>query len=207
MVNHNKADIRTKNPSAIIELIDDFTGENPVGKVTNIYLKENSTYQPILNNTGYYIFFNLPDGTYTLVIESEYYETQEESITIPFPKIEIPETINLIPLTSYPFPIGSTIIRGVVMDTNDIPIDNVKISFDLENIPSSNMEVWCKKNGDFIIYIPKKQNIVFQKKNDIMKLENMKFLLLNNTQLLPQPANFELAFRAFSEEKVQIRLS
>ncbi len=99
--------------SMAVRLTDDYTREQPVGKVA-VFLKDRET-EAVKNHSGYHIFMDLPAGHYTLVIKSDYYFSQETDVDTGSLDPASP-VVNVIlqPNTVYPFPAGSTSVRAVV---------------------------------------------------------------------------------------------
>jgi hypothetical protein len=86
------------------------------------------------NGSGYHIFFGvmgdgrrLDAGTYAIRIEGPLYQTAErEDVTVPQPGA--PYTYDLEPGYAYPFPPGSTLLRGSVHDTGGDGLAGVRVS-------------------------------------------------------------------------------
>ncbi len=75
-----KGDSITTTLSLAISLIDDFTKKEATGHL-KVIIKEGNIV-PIKNLSGYYIFTDLVDGTYTVSITSELYFPEERGIDI-----------------------------------------------------------------------------------------------------------------------------
>jgi hypothetical protein len=106
-----------KGLGLIVDIKDHFTGSKPVSDIQIVL--ENHTVKTVKNLSGYYLFFKVPVGTFHIRFESEYYFTFEENVTIPAPVAgtEHPvKTVTLQPKPCYPFPSGTTLIRGMVTD-------------------------------------------------------------------------------------------
>jgi hypothetical protein len=71
--------------SIALWLIDDYTGEEPVGPIKVIIKK--SKIKGFKNLSGYYIFTDLADGNYTVDIESDFYFNEESIIDTSMIKI------------------------------------------------------------------------------------------------------------------------
>jgi hypothetical protein len=106
-----------KGLGLIVDVKDHFTGSKPVGDIQIVL--EDHTVKTVKNLSGYYLFFKVPVGTFHIRFESEYYFTFEENVTIPapVPGTEHPvKTVTIQPKPCYPFPSGTTLIRGMVTD-------------------------------------------------------------------------------------------
>lgn len=69
-------DVITTYVPLVISLTDDFTKKEAIGNL-KVIIKEGNVV-PIKNLSGYYIFTRLPNGTYTVSIESELYFPTED---------------------------------------------------------------------------------------------------------------------------------
>lgn len=106
-----------KGLSLIVDLKDHFTGGKPVGDIKVVL--ENHTIKTAKNLSGYYLFFKVPVGAFHIRFQSEYYFTWEADVNIPEPvpgKEHPVKTVTLQPKPCYPFPSGTTLIRGMVTD-------------------------------------------------------------------------------------------
>ena len=98
-----------------VVLVDSYTNAPAIGRV-RVLLKEHSQ-EGRVNPSGYFLFLNIPDGIYTLRVESEHYLDEEVVLSLPAsPPEHLLVTILLQPRPSYPFPPGATLIRGLVRD-------------------------------------------------------------------------------------------
>ncbi len=67
--------------SFAVWLIDDFTQKEPQGEVRVTLKEENiTTVKAVKNLSGYYTFSGLPEGKYTLSVESELYFPEERVV-------------------------------------------------------------------------------------------------------------------------------
>lgn len=99
--------------SFAVWLIDDSTKKEPLGEIRVTLNGENiASVKAVKNLSGYYTFSSLPEGKYTLSVESEIYLSHEESVEIPFsPSKEPVIPVTLMPRPSYPFPDRATFLR------------------------------------------------------------------------------------------------
>lgn len=107
----------TKKVSAVINPIDDFTEERPIGKIKIVL--EGLAVKPVKNPGGFYVFVKLLPGSYRFTIESEYYIPSGGELIVP-QSDETPHIVEakLIPAVSYPFSPDCTLVRGTVSDKN-----------------------------------------------------------------------------------------
>lgn len=142
-----------------------FPQRYPLGNI-NIFL-ENEQLNGIRNYSGYYAFINLEDGEYTVRIESEYYHTKEFTVILPSlgspPEGTIPSddedlalqdyndvlvvTATVRPKPTYPFPSGSSLIRGIVFDGENNPLPDAIVSVVGNEIRNTTTEA-----GEFVLY-------------------------------------------------------
>ncbi len=158
-------------------LTDSFTKGQPIGRVR--VLLEELSREGILNPSGYFLFLNIPDGSYTLRVESENYLDEELSLSIPSSPPENPLlSVFLNPRPSYPFPPGATLIRGLARDATDRPVTDALIEVAGKNIANRSQE-----NGDFVLFYSG------LKENDIIKENGKKFVKGNGTKTVTLRAN------------------
>jgi len=140
----------TKLSFAVI-LVDDYSGEDPIGKV-NVSLK-NRNENPIKTPSSYYVFIDFPIDTYTVQVKSDYYSDTDEDLDLNLYNPLKPFVIRLQPNPSYPFPDGSTLVRGMLWNSDDPEtrkvIANSKVS---GNLIQENYEIDAKttEKGEFV---------------------------------------------------------
>jgi hypothetical protein len=103
--------------SFAVWLVDDYTQKEPLGEVRVILNGEKiTTVKALKNLSGYHTFSGLPEGTYTLSVESEFYFSEERIVdTSSFVNSKEPVVeIVLKPKPLYPFPDRITLIRGLL---------------------------------------------------------------------------------------------
>ena len=110
--------------SFAVWLIDDFTQKEPQGEVRVTLTEENiPTVKPVKNLSGYYTFSGLPEGEYTLSVESEFYFFEKREVdtsTFVGSKDPVVEII-LKPRPRYPFPDRATLLRGMLAADSGLP--------------------------------------------------------------------------------------
>ncbi len=103
--------------SFAVWLVDDYTQKEPLGEVRVMLNGEKiTTVKALKNLSGYHIFSGLPEGTYTLSVESVFYFSEERIVdTSSFVNSKEPVVeIVLKPKPLYPFPDRITLIRGLL---------------------------------------------------------------------------------------------
>ena len=132
--------------SMAISLVDDYTGKQPDGKV-KVFLK-GKKIKSIKNPSGYYLFLDLPEEEYIVRVEAaRYFEVE-----IPVKPAELDPLapvveVKLKPEPSYPFPPGATLIRGMVRDVRENPVEDAGVEV-------LGMEVSNRTTGkgEFVLY-------------------------------------------------------
>lgn len=133
--------------SFAVSLVDEYTKEKPIGGI-EVSLKETGA-RAVKNPGSYYLFLNLPDGSYTVQVKSDYYfdevvgginpaELDPRSPVVP---------ITLKPTPSYPFPSAATLIRGMVYDSAGKAASDAKIT-----VVGKDVEGKTTERGEFMLY-------------------------------------------------------
>lgn len=136
--------------SLAVFILDDYTGKNAIGRV-NVSLKgqEEKPVKPVKNPSSYYLFLNLPNNTYTVHVHSDnYFDKNSDIINLAEldPKNPV-VNITVKPTPSYPFPHGTTLIRGMVCDLTGNAVPDARIDVREKG-------VWNRTNekGEFALY-------------------------------------------------------
>lgn len=136
--------------SFAVWLIDDYTQKEPLGEVRVSLRDEN--IKAVKNLSGYYTFSDLPEGVYTLRVESELYFSEERVVDNSFysgskePVVEVP----LKPKPLYPFPDSATLIRGLLAVETGLPA-GVTVKAISKITPREILERTDEK-GEFVLY-------------------------------------------------------
>jgi hypothetical protein len=139
--------------SFAVRLVDDYTQKEPLGDVRVTVKGEQITNVKALKNlSGYYIFSGLPEGRYTLSVESEHYFSEEKIVdTSSFVGSKEPVVeVFLRPRPSYPFPDRATLLRGMLATEFDLPSNitvratSVVTGRETRGIPD--------EKGEFVLY-------------------------------------------------------
>jgi hypothetical protein len=139
-------DSRTVKLSLAVSLIDDFTKKTPLGSV-KVSLKDRK-HEAIKNLSGYYVFLDLPDETYTVQVKSDFYFDENVDATLSSLDSRNPvKEIWLTPKPSYPFPPGATLVRGTVYDTSQKTVPDAVVQISEKNLKNATSE-----KGEFVLY-------------------------------------------------------
>jgi hypothetical protein len=163
-----KMETITTKVSLAVWLIDDYTKKNPYDDVKVTI--NNGEKKPIKNLSGYYIFVNLPEGTYTVNVESESYFSEKLPIDTTGRDPKNPVIINLKPKPSYLFPSDATLLRGLVK--NAVPVTGANVQVVGKQISNKTDE-----KGEFVLYFKEmeEENITIriEKGDDVKTLDTI----------------------------------
>ncbi|MBE9594102.1 MAG: hypothetical protein IMF19_11575, partial [Proteobacteria bacterium] len=133
--------------SFAISLLDDYSKGKPIGRV-DVSLKDRKE-KSVKNLSSYYLFLDLPVGTYTVQVKSDYYFDEDSDPITPSqldPKNPIVYKY-LKPKPSYPFPPGATLIRGMVYDSAGKAVSDAKVK-----VRGKDVENKTTEEGEFVLY-------------------------------------------------------
>lgn len=131
--------------SIALLITDSFTGK-VVSNAIKVSILENSK-TAYRNLSGYFIFTDLENGIYSVIIESELFFSITKQINISSLDPKNPLVfIQLIPKPSYPFPENSTLIRGSVNSANG-SAENASIK-----VIGKQIETVTDENGEFALF-------------------------------------------------------
>ena len=140
--------------SFAVNLKDGFTPHKPIIGEHHIYLfgqKENF----IKNRSGFYCYLGLPNGKYTIVVQSRFYCHKSINVDSGALDAKLPVVdIVLEPNPNYLFPNNTTLLRGVVRckGEKDSIITGAQVFVDREH-----KHFITDQQGRFIFYFNKKQ--------------------------------------------------
>lgn len=135
--------------SLVVQIGDSlFPGGRPMGSVRVSLLPGGQG--PIYNLSGVPCFLDLEAGTYQLVVEGENYFPECLSVTLPLRNPRQPLLpVQLTPLPSYPFPPGTTLIRGIVQENADTPVAGAGVE-----VPGEGVRTQTTSRGEFAMAWP-----------------------------------------------------
>jgi len=145
--------------SFAVFLLDDYTGKKPIGRI-KVSL-EGVDGKSVRNRSGYYLFLNLTGVELRIRVTADYYFSE----TIPLKLSDLdPEhpvvDIMLKPTPFYPFPSGTTLIRGMARDRNNKPVPGARVK-----IPTKGISARTTDRGEFVLYLKgiKEEDIIDKK--------------------------------------------
>jgi len=156
----------TTRPQLLFSLLDDFTGRAPIGKL-RVLLKE-QTVKIVKNISGYYLFTGIYGDVVHVLVKSTYYFAAEEEVNLSQldPKQPL-VTIRLQPMPCYPFPSGTTLIKGIVKDSQGNLLPGAIVS-----IEGTTMRIETNNRGEFVCSIVglREEDIVIKKGKRIINV-------------------------------------
>ncbi|MBU0702112.1 hypothetical protein KKE26_12620 [bacterium] len=138
--------IRSKLTMAIM-LKDDLTPEKQV--IGDVFLKTPGTKKfPIRHATGYFLLLDIPEGKCSIIAGGRFYKEQDFIVDTKSldPKQPVTDLV-LKPKANYPFPAGTTILKGKIVDNDSNPIFGVLIK--IKNMVET---ATSEDDGSFLIY-------------------------------------------------------
>lgn len=104
--------------SAVVQLIDSVTQLPLTGDGAH-FLLEQTPYRPLSKPQAFYAFSNLDDGAYELTVHHSQFFSQKILLTVP---MQMPLADGIVPCylqpsPLYPYPEGTTLIRGRVLQS------------------------------------------------------------------------------------------
>ena len=148
----------TRKLSLAINLLDDYISRGVVNNL-DVTIKDH-TAKSIRNPSGYYLFFDLPDDNYTVLVKGgDHYFDEEKKVVKPddLDKMNPVIDVTLKPSPSYHFPSTATLIRGHLKDSGGVGIPGAVLS-----IRGSDAKTRTSDKGEFVIYLKglKKSDVV-----------------------------------------------
>ncbi len=159
----------TRKLSLAINLLDDYTSRG-VANNLDVLIKGHNV-KPIRNPSGYYLFFDLPDDNYTVLVKGgKYYFDEEKEAVRPDDLDELNPVmdITLKPAPSYNFPSTATLVRGHLKDSGGSGISGAVL-----RIKGFDAKTGTNDKGDFVIYLRG------LKKNDVVTMDGKMFVKVN----------------------------
>jgi hypothetical protein len=119
-----------------------------IGKV-RVSLAE-AEQQAIRNLSGYYVFTDLKNGHYTIQVTSDHYFDEAREVDL-LQNSDDPRQADLVtgivlkPLPSYPFPPGTTLVKGMIKNEQGQPISGAMVV-------GRGAQSWTTERGEFVLY-------------------------------------------------------
>jgi hypothetical protein len=141
---------RLRAVSLAVRVVDEFTQEPMTTPVRVTLAQKQSAKQkfeeqiPFRNQSGDFCFEGQPNGNYSLLVEpdpvSDYFFLHPEPLQpwldtfrrdVVLPVVAGPGlVVTMAPKPGYPFPAGSTLLRGRVLGSSSVPVNRASVSAD-----------------------------------------------------------------------------
>lgn len=130
-----------------VRLHDDFFRQGFLSGQTKVFLS-GSGVTAVENPSRYHVFTDLIGTAFTVRVENAYYFNQEVSVSIPALDPRNPVvSVTMKPKYLYPFPAGSTLIRGAAVGPGGTPVEGAAIS-----VVGSSVTNKSEQDGRFVLY-------------------------------------------------------
>ena len=114
--------------SLAVRLLDDFSGRPSLVGATRVFII-GSGRTAVQKSGGYYVFMDLANTNVTIRIENPHYFPAEAAIDIAALDPRNPVVVRTMkPGDLYPFPTGTTLVRGVIRNPADHPVQGAHVS-------------------------------------------------------------------------------
>ncbi|MCP5107167.1 MAG: carboxypeptidase regulatory-like domain-containing protein [bacterium] len=135
-----------------VNLTDAYTGKRPLGPVKVALQHPDIKY--IKNPSGYYVFVNIPKTVYKVTVESDFYLLKKDVLvkTALLDPLHPVLDIVLDPIPSYPFPTGTTLIRGVVFQADKTPVPGAAVRVKDPVLGGLSNSAATTEKGEFVLY-------------------------------------------------------
>lgn len=143
---------RTTRVSLVVVLVDAFTGGRPRGDPA--VSLDGVRAEPVRNASGHFVFVDLDaTGEVTVTVDggAYYADPDDATASLPAEGAELPDpvVVQLVPASVYPFPLGTTLIRGRVVD--DRSGDVARIADARVSVDGLGRVTQTAANGEYVV--------------------------------------------------------
>lgn len=132
--------------SLVLQLEDSFSGERPFGKI-DVSINYEAP-RVVQNLSGHFVFLDLEEGEYRVRVKSRYYFTAFVPVNLSELDPRQPLIkVSLIPGPDYPFPAGTTLIRGRVKDNDENWVTGASVY-----VVGKEFQAKTDRRGEFVLY-------------------------------------------------------
>lgn len=159
----------TRKLSLVVYLVDEYSNKGITDDL-EVSLKDQNM-APVRTIGGYYIFFDLPDSSYTVQARGGTHYFGEAMAEVQLADLDARNpvvSITLKPTPSYPFPPSSTLVRGSLWDSHGRGMPGAEIKVKEREIRTKTTE-----NGEFVIYFRDLG------KDDVTTIDEKKLVTIN----------------------------
>lgn len=141
-------DERSVRVSLAVQVADDFAPRRrPLGEIA-VTLRGQPRV-PILTPGGYRVFLELPAGAAVVDVRGRFYLEESQAVTVPLANARNPLlTVTLTPRWSYPFPDGTTLVQGRVLDPDGAALGGAQVE-----LTGAGRQTRTAEDGRFVLYI------------------------------------------------------
>jgi hypothetical protein len=138
---------RSTRVSFAVRLIDEFSTLPSLLGTTRVFIIS-SGETAIAKPNGYHVFTDLTETNVTVRVENAAYAPRQAVVNIAALDPRNPVTaLTMKPNVRYPFPAGTTLVRGIVVDNAQHPISGAHISVNGDAVSNDSEE-----DGRFVLY-------------------------------------------------------
>ncbi|PXF60967.1 MAG: hypothetical protein C4B59_06335 [Candidatus Methanogaster sp.] len=159
----------TRKLSLAVYLVDEYSNKG-IADDLEVSLKD-WNMAPVRTIGGYYIFFDLPDSSYTVQVRGATYYFDETVTEVQLADLDPRNpvvSITLKPTPSYRFPPSSTLIRGSLWDPYGRGVPEAEIQ-----VKERDIRTKTNGNGEFVIYFRDSGNY------DVTTIDEKKLVIIN----------------------------
>jgi len=141
-------DERTVRVSLAVQVADGFAPRRrPLGEIAVTLRGQQKA--PVVTPGGYRVFLGLPAGAAVVDIRGRFYLAESRTVTVPLSNVRNPLlTVTLMPRWFYPFPEGTTLVQGRVLDPDGAALDGAQVE-----LTGAGRQTRTSEDGRFAIYL------------------------------------------------------
>jgi hypothetical protein len=141
-------DERTIRVSLAVQVADDFAPRRrPLGEIAVTLRGQQKV--PVVTPGGFRVFLGLPAGAAVVDVRGRFYLEESRTVTVPLGNARNPLlTVTLTPRWSYPFPEGTTLVQGRVLDPDGAALDGAQVE-----LTGAGRQTRTSEDGRFAIYL------------------------------------------------------
>lgn len=159
----------TRKLSLAVYLVDEYSNKGIIDDL-EVSLKDQNM-DPVRTIGGYYIFFDLPDSSYTVQARGGTHYFDEAMAEVQLADLDARNpvvSITLKPTPSYPFPPSSTLMRGSLWDPHGRGMPEAEIK-----VKERDIRTKTTGTGEFVIYFRGPG------KDDVTTIDEKKLVIIN----------------------------
>jgi hypothetical protein len=141
------ADERAVRVSLAVQVTDAFAPrERSVGEIA--VTVRGQPWAPVLSPSGYRVFLDLPAGPAAVDVRGRFYLDESQAVSLPLANPRNPLlTVTLTPRWFYPFPEGTTLVQGRVLDPDGAALGGAQVE-----LTGAGRQTRTSEDGRFVLY-------------------------------------------------------